>query len=67
MKRCTRRSARPFLSLGAEGLRLRFGVRIPPAAIEDYVARIDFDTGTVFGIRDVAMMHVARTPGMRRK
>ena len=41
-----------FLSLDGEDVRLRFGVTIPPAAIDNYVDRIDFDTDAVFGVHD---------------
>jgi GNAT superfamily N-acetyltransferase len=43
---------RHFLSLDGEDVRLRFGVTIPPAAIDNYVDRIDFDTDAVFGVHD---------------
>jgi GNAT superfamily N-acetyltransferase len=43
---------RHFLSLDGEDVRLRFGVTIPPAAIDSYVDRIDFDTDAVFGVHD---------------
>jgi GNAT superfamily N-acetyltransferase len=41
-----------FLSLGSEDVRLRFGVTIAPAAIVNYVDRIDFDADAVFGVHD---------------
>jgi GNAT superfamily N-acetyltransferase len=55
-----------FLSLEGEDLRLRFGVTIPPAAIVNYVDRIDFDVDAVFGVYDdelalVGVAHVAFT------
>jgi GNAT superfamily N-acetyltransferase len=43
---------RHFLSLGAEDVRLRFGVTISTTAIVAYVDRIDFDADAVFGIHD---------------
>jgi RimJ/RimL family protein N-acetyltransferase len=55
-----------FLSLDSEDVRLRFGVTIPPAAIANYVDRIDFDTDAVFGVHDdelalVGVAHVGFT------
>ena len=57
---------RHFLSLDGEDVRLRFGVIIPPAAIVNYVDRIDFDTDAVFGVHDdelalVGVAHVGFT------
>jgi GNAT superfamily N-acetyltransferase len=43
---------RHFLSLDGEDVRLRFGVTIPPAAIVNYVERIDFDADAVFAVHD---------------
>jgi GNAT superfamily N-acetyltransferase len=43
---------RHFLSLDGEDVRLRFGVTLPPAAIVNYVERIDFDADAVFGVHD---------------
>src|SRR5271169_3096490 len=52
---------RHFLSLDGEDVRLRFGVTIPPAAIANYVDRIDFDADAVFGVHDdeLALVGVA--------
>ncbi len=57
---------RHFLSLDGEDVRLRFGVTIPPVAIDNYVDRIDFDTDAVFGVHDdelalAGVAHVAFT------
>jgi GNAT superfamily N-acetyltransferase len=51
--------------LDAEDRRLRFGLAIADAAIDDYVARIDFDRDAVFGVFDDALdlagaAHLAR-------
>jgi len=51
--------------LGAEDRRLRFGLTITDSAIEDYVARIDFDRDALFGVFDdhlqlAAAAHLAR-------
>jgi GNAT superfamily N-acetyltransferase len=43
---------RHFLSLDDEDVRLRFGVTISPAAVINYVERIDFDADAVFGVHD---------------
>ena len=58
--------ARHFLSLGAEDVRLRFGSMLSAPAIEEYVARIDFERDAVFGVHDedlllVGVAHVAFT------
>ena len=57
---------RHFLSLGAEDVRLRFGVLISEAAIVQYVERIDFKIDAVFGVHDAelalsAVAHVGFT------
>lgn len=39
-----------LLALEGDDIRLRFGSPLPAAAIEAYVARIDFDTDTLFGV-----------------
>lgn len=41
-----------LLALGAEDRRLRFGLAIADAAIEEYVARVDFARDAVFGVFD---------------
>ncbi|MDH4094999.1 MAG: GNAT family N-acetyltransferase [Betaproteobacteria bacterium] len=51
--------------LDAEDRRLRFGLAVADAAIDDYVARIDFDRDAVFGVFDDALdlagaAHLAR-------
>jgi len=55
-----------FLSLEGEDVRLRFGVTIPPAAIVNYVDRINFEEDAVFGVHDdelalVGVAHVGFT------
>ena len=45
--------------------RLRFGAVIPDAAIDDYVARIDFARDTVFGVFDDAL-HLAGAAHLAR-
>jgi GNAT superfamily N-acetyltransferase len=57
---------RHFSSLPLEDLRLRFGSMLAPSAIEEYVARIDFDRDAVFGVHDeelalIAVAHVGFT------
>lgn len=52
--------------LDAEDRRLRFGLAIADAAIDDYVARIDFDRDVVFGVFDddlrlAGAAHLARS------
>jgi GNAT superfamily N-acetyltransferase len=54
-----------FVSLDAEDRRLRFGVPLADSAVRDYVARIDFERGAVFGVSDDALAligagHLAR-------
>ncbi|MFO1325453.1 MAG: GNAT family N-acetyltransferase [Burkholderiales bacterium] len=39
-----------LLALDANDVRLRFGMVLPPDAIASYVARIDFDVDTLFGV-----------------
>lgn len=56
---------RHLRSLDAEDRRLRFGLAIGDAAIDDYVARIDFERDAVFGVFDDALelagaAHLAR-------
>jgi RimJ/RimL family protein N-acetyltransferase len=41
-----------FLALGPEDLRLRFGSRLEPESIVQYVDRIDFDSDAVFAVFD---------------
>ncbi len=43
---------RHFLSLDGDDVRLRFGVTISPAAILNYIERINFDADAVFGVHD---------------
>ena len=67
-------SARPelerhFLALSPEDVRLRFGSMLSAPAIEEYVARIDFDRDAVFGVHDetlalVGVAHVGFTDDM---
>lgn len=57
---------RHFLSLDAEDARLRFGSTLAALAIEEYVARIDFERDAVFGVHDEELLligaaHVAFT------
>ena len=57
-----------ILALDSEDRRLRFGVPFGDAAINAYIARIDFERDAVFGIFDdrlslVAAAHLARAPG----
>ena len=52
-------------ALDTEDRRLRFGLALPDAAIDDYVARIDFGRDAVFGVFDdrlqlVGAAHLAR-------
>ena len=59
---------RHFVSLDAEDRRLRFGVPLADSAVHDYVARIDFERGAVFGVSDDALAligagHLARADG----
>ena len=42
-------------ALGTEDRRLRFGLALPDAAIDAYVARIDFGRDAVFGVFDDAL------------
>jgi len=54
-----------FFSLGAEDRRLRFGAPLNAFAIRAYVARIDFERDTLFGVSDddlhfVGAAHLAR-------
>lgn len=42
-------------SLDANDVRLRFGTVLPPDAIAAYVARIDFDVDTLFGVYGEAL------------
>ena len=56
--------ARHFLALDGEDVRLRFGSMLAAPAIEEYVARIDFERDAVFGVHDeelvlVGAAHVA--------
>jgi GNAT superfamily N-acetyltransferase len=58
-----------FLCLAAEDLRLRFGVAMPPHAIRDYVARIDFVRDRLFAVQGpegslVAVAHVTLANGV---
>jgi GNAT superfamily N-acetyltransferase len=57
--------ARHLRKLGAEDRRLRFGIALPDAAIDDYVAGIDFGRDAVFGVFDDSLelsgaAHLAR-------
>ena len=52
-------------ALDSEDRRLRFGLALPDAAIDEYVARIDFGRDAVFGVFDDALhligaAHLAR-------
>ena len=52
-------------ALDSEDRRLRFGLALPDAAIDEYVARIDFGRDAVFGVFDDALRligaaHLAR-------
>ncbi len=52
-------------ALDSEDRRLRFGLALPDAAIDEYVARIDFGRDAVFGVFDHALQligaaHLAR-------
>ena len=52
-------------ALESEDRRLRFGLALPDAAIDEYVARIDFGRDAVFGVFDDALQlagaaHLAR-------
>ena len=56
---------RHFLALGGEDRRLRFGASLSDSAVRDYVARIDFERDSAFGVVDDALevtgaAHVAR-------
>jgi GNAT superfamily N-acetyltransferase len=57
-----------FLALGAEDRRLRFGIPLSDTAVRSYVARIDFERDTVFGVLDddlhvAGAAHLAREKG----
>jgi len=59
---------RHFLALGEQDRRLRFGVALGDHAISGYVARIDFERDTVFGVSGddlhlVAAAHLGRAQG----
>ena len=52
--------------LGAQDRRLRFGLAIADSAIDDYVARVDFDRDVLFGVFDDRLQlagaaHLARS------
>jgi len=57
--------SRHLRALDAEDRRLRFGIALPDAAIDDYVAGIDFGRDAVFGVFDDSLelsgaAHLAR-------
>lgn len=52
-------------ALGGEDRRLRFGLALADAAIDDYVARIDFSRDVVFGVFDDAL-HLAGAAHLAR-
>jgi hypothetical protein len=59
---------RHFLALDGADRRLRFGVPLNDSAVRAYVARIDFERDTVFGVHDDALRligaaHLARSDG----
>jgi len=47
-----------LLALEDRDVRLRFGARLPPAAIERYVEAIDFDVDALFGVHGEGLMLV---------
>ena len=60
---------RHFLALDLDDVRLRFGSMLSAPAIEEYVARIDFERDAVFGVHDealalVGVAHVGFTEGL---
>ena len=61
-----------FLQLNDEDRRLRFGTQTPDEVIEHYVAGLDFNQDTVFGIFDaqlniVGLAHLAYLPVFKSK
>lgn len=66
-ERDRRRMLKHFLALDSSDRLLRFGTKLPDELVESYVARIDFERDTVYGVynrvfRLVAVGHLAFAP-----
>ena len=66
-ERDRRRMLKHFLALDSSDRLLRFGTKLPDELVESYVARIDFERDTVYGVYNrvfklVAVGHLAFAP-----